>query len=239
MVGAPPGIGLPAQLLAVGVEQVLVLADDDTLDVWRQSLGTTVAPLGPARRGWRRPRQVVFGQTPLPRRMVLGLPVRCPLDLSCDDADRTSAALALLRARQRIPDDGPAHHPASRLVVSGCTACGVCVQACPTSALELAHDGTTSVLTHHAGRCRSNADCLRLCPAQALSAAGPVTFDQVLDDPTTVLATLTTTTCPRCGARHVGDTGSLCPLCAFRRTHVFGSMPVGHSLPHDTAAVAP
>jgi len=245
VVGGAEHPGLAAQLLAVGVEQVLVMTDQ-TLGPWRQVLGDAVATLGPPRRRWRTPKHVVVGQTPVARRAVLGLPVRCPIDLSCDDADRTLAALALLRAHGRIPDDDDggfvaAEHPASRLVVSGCTACGVCVQACPVDALVLSHDGTTSVLVHSADRCRSAAQCVRLCPSAALVASARATFAQVLDEPVVVLATITTTTCPRCGARHVGDPGSWCPLCTFRRTHVFGSgrSSAPHAVAQDTTGVAP
>ena len=262
------GTGLAAQLLAMGVEQVLVArppGDDKTttlLQTWRQTLGDGVGTLTePARFRWRHPDHVVLGQVPTPRRMVLGLPVRSPIDLSGDTATRTVQALALLRAQGRAPGlskdhtrwkpplDQPAststpvagadrstpearapgrevpseEHAASRLVVTGCTACDVCVQACPTGALSLHHDGPTSTLTHDAERCRSAAQCVRLCPAQAVQVTGRATFAQVLDAPVTDLAALTTTTCPRCQARHPGDPNSLCPPCHHRQTHPFTS----------------
>jgi len=225
LAGTTARVGLAAQLLATGVDQVLLDETASTgADLWHQTFGDAVATLGPPRPTWRRPALVLLGQTPVPRRVLLGLPVRSALDLSRDDTDRTVAALALLRARGRVPADGPAgEHPGSCLVVGGCTACGVCVRACPTGALDLVHDATTSVLTHHTDRCRSTGACMDLCPAGAITSSGPATFGAVVDDPTTVVATCTTTTCPRCGARHVANPGSLCPVCDFRRTHVFGT----------------
>lgn len=238
------GIGLPAQLLASGVRTVEVLpcpADPDAsaaqVDAWSAVLPDGVAPFTPRRRGWSRPEVLVLGRIPIPRRTVLGLGLRdsTALDLDLDDAGRTLAALRLLeesgRARPREtaaeeavgPPAPPLAAAAARLLVDGCTACGVCVRACPHDALVLDHADGVSTLSHLREQCRSELDCIRLCPVDAYTTTGPLALAELLEEPVTVLATLTTAACERCGARHPADDGALCPTCTYREGNAFGS----------------
>ena len=250
------GIGLPAQLLASGVGAVEVTpcpSDPEAAAAhvrgWTEVLGDrvrahTTPPL--LRRG--RPTVLVLGQVPLPRRVVLGLGGldSTPLDLELDDAARTIAALRLLGVAPGADDAAPVQgedaappvadgiaaagppSAAAALAVDGCVACGVCVRACPHDALVLDHDGDTSTLTHLREDCRSELDCLRLCPVDAISTAGALPLADVLAAPTAILAEVRTAACERCGARHPADEGPLCATCRFREGNAFGSsMPPG------------
>ncbi|WP_324653574.1 DUF362 domain-containing protein [Georgenia sp. H159] len=237
------GLGLPAQLLAAGVDVVEVVPcrthpEETAAQVasWCSVLTDGVVPFSPpTRRRASHPEVLTLGRIPLPRRVVLGLGARdsSPLDLELDDAARTLAAVRLLTDSGRVsarpatpvsPAGGavPAG-PAAALSVSGCTACGVCVRACPHDALVLEHDGATSTLTHQREACRSELECLRLCPVDAFSTAGPLPLADLLDSPVVTLAEVVTATCERCGAPHPASDGSLCPTCRFRQGNVFGS----------------
>lgn len=78
------------------------------------------------------------GHMPIPRRQVLGLgagPIRDLPDQFQSGPRRLNAALAGL-----LPASGPALdalNASVQLVAPGCTACNVCVRACPTDALSL------------------------------------------------------------------------------------------------------
>lgn len=257
---ADTGVGLPAQLLASGVGAVEAgpcpsRPDEAAAHVagWRRVLSERVRPHAAPRRLRRgRPVVLVLGAVPLPRRVLLGLGMRdaSPLDLDLDDAARTLVALRLLGADTRLaaarppttdgdlptgpePTSGPAGpgSAAAALAVDGCVACGVCVRACPHDALVLEHEGGTSTLRHAREACRSELECLRLCPAGAFSTSGPVPLADVLTEPLVTLAEVATAACTRCGARHPSDGGSLCPTCRFREGNAFGS-----SLPPGLAA---
>lgn len=117
---------------------------------------------------------------------------------------------------------------AAGLTVDGCTACGVCVRACPHDALTLEHDGDTSTLTHLTEACRSEHQCVALCPVDAFTVTGHHSLASVLEEPARVLATVVTSPCERCGARHPSTGGPLCPACRFREANAFGSaLPPG------------
>lgn len=230
-------VGLTAQLLASGLETVGVLpctrARENT-ETWQRAL-PELTPFTPPPRG-RRPKDLLtLGDIGLPRRVVLGLPVRTPLDLSLDDAARTLAAFQLLLADERtsLPEDAPPSGtgPASAaadLRVSGCTACGVCVQACPHDALTLEHVGNTSTLRHDRESCRSEHRCIELCPVDAITSTGAIPISDVLGEPVQILTEIPTTPCEKCGARHRSEGDPLCGACRFRADNVFGSsLPPG------------
>lgn len=121
-------------------------------------------------------------------------------------------------------EDGPAEpFVAADLTVRGCTACGVCVRACPHDALVLNHTGDRSTLTHLREACRSELECVALCPVDAITTTGPLSLAAVLEEPDRVLTTVRTAACTRCGARHPAEEGDLCPPCRFRSSHAFGS----------------
>lgn len=238
------GVGLPAQLLASGVGAVEVLpcpaAPEEAaahVAAWAAVLPDGVAPFTAPRRARVRPEVLVLGQIPLPRRTLLGLGLRdtTPLDLDLDDAGRTLEALRMLEASGRaVPRGAPAEPAetagapaaaaaAARLLVDGCTACGVCVRACPHDALVLDHADGVSTLTHLREQCRSELECVRLCPVDAYSTTGPLPLAELLEEPVVTLAQLRTAACERCGARHPADEGALCTTCRYREGNAFGS----------------
>ena len=53
-------------------------------------------------------------------------------------------------------------------VASGCTACGACATACPTSALEVAEGEDTVALLHDPSLCTGCGLCARVCPEQVV-----------------------------------------------------------------------
>ena len=233
-------IGLPAQLLACGVPEVVVVVCGDspdevraTADLWRRTIlsGIEVDDDPAPRVRWRKTPEVLrLGAAPVSRRGLLGLRSLegFPLDLDADDTARTLAALGILRDRGQASPEASEASPARALAVVGCTACGVCVQACPHDALTLVHDGPTSVLAHLSDACRGELDCLRLCPVDAVADGGAIPLEALAREPRRTLAVVATTTCPRCFARHDAASGSLCAACAFRVDNAFGSsLPPG------------
>lgn len=115
--------------------------------------------------------------------------------------------------------------PALALRSDGCTACGTCVKACPTEVLALRRDGADGALEFDAVGCIGCSACIELCPVDALSAPGPLPWGELLERSAgaTTLEEFTTRRCERCHDEFAG-TGTLCPVCAARRSNPFGSM---------------
>lgn len=244
-------VGLPAQVLAWGVPEVAVVpCTNSGTDVrhrvaqWRETIPSGIELLEepPAPRRWRRaPEVITLGAVPVSRRVIIGFAAldQYPLDLETDETARTLTALDILRDRgQAVPEpiaedsateDEPVESsPARDLLVEGCTACGVCVQACPHDALSLTHHGVGSTLTHTREVCHGELACMRLCPVNAISDGGSLPLHTLWQEPRVTLSTVGTTTCPRCRARHTGPEGSRCPACEFRSRNAFGSsLPPG------------
>ena len=194
-----------------------------------------------ARRGLRLRRRPVLdaAHMPLSRRQVLGLGGRAPRELPAGYLDPHERLVAAVRAL--VPAGAPGLDelagPAPRLAARGCTACGVCVQACPADALRLRHGGdgglAITTLLHAPAACDGCRRCVDLCPADALSAAGTWPWSRMLGDGDVPVTTLTTARCGRCGTRFPSATGAaLCPVCDYRRRNPFGSaMPPGLAAP--------
>ena len=122
------------------------------------------------------------------------------------------------------PDLATLPGPAPRLRARGCTACGVCVRACPTGALSMRDGGGLTTLLQDPAACDGCHSCLDLCPESALSVDGAWPWDRVLAGDPAPVATVMTTTCARCGTLFPTSSGErLCPVCAFRRRNPFGS----------------
>lgn len=238
---ADVALSLPAQLLACGVSKILVGACPERpedaarqLALWSEVFDT-VGPAPDGARPRRRHAGPVFDlRSPaVSRRSLFGLRSRTapPFDLAGDDVARGIEAMRILRDGGRARFDAAAAGPSDRAGVAieadGCTACGVCVRACPEGAMVLTHEGGVSALHHRRDACRADRACIRLCPESALRVTAELSVVDLLDDPLVepfaVLATVATSVCSRCGARHPSSDGPLCPTCRFRRANPFGS----------------
>jgi ferredoxin len=242
-------LALPAQLLACGIDQVQVIECDldpeagaTQLAAWRAVLpDVTGASALPRPRWWRRTAGgpvFCLGSRAFSRRSAFGLrPERdLPFDLDADEESRGVAALRLLHKQGRAAlqaNESPAPLGATspgavgvaiELSARGCTACGVCVRACPHQALELATTAGISVLSHHADLCRGDQACVGYCPVGALSAVSALSLVDLVSRETGELARVPTLVCSRCGVRHPATEGQLCPACRFRSDNAFGSM---------------
>lgn len=223
------------------------------IDRWQAILPDVRLGPPPVRRPPRKSKARVFtlGSAPVERRALFGLGGRraTMLDLDTDEATRGVAALRLLEAEGRArlvgdPDGGgtsavpvdliasnvhagtgtdPVDPPIGvRLVAQGCTACGVCVRACPHDALHLSKTDVAT-LTHRVDACRADLACVELCPEGALAAGNTLTLTDLTKAESVELCRVATVPCPRCGMRHPSQSGDLCPTCAFRAAHPFGS----------------
>ncbi len=237
------GVDLPAQLLAAGIGRVEVVACPerpgaaaDRTREWVRTLdGVAAVAADPHRRGHRSGPTFDLAHPALPRRLALGLgepPLRLPFDPALPERDRALAALRVLAdaGRAHLPESaGEEGDPAATLLAaSGCTACGVCVRACPHDALVLDLADGVSTLRHLRDACRGDLACVRLCPERALAPAGVLTLLDVAREGTRELAAVSTRACRRCGTQHPVADGELCPTCTFRATSAFGSrLPPG------------
>ncbi|WP_157607171.1 NADH-quinone oxidoreductase subunit I [Sanguibacter suarezii] len=233
-----------AQVLAsTGVDRLHLSGPEQTAP---EQTGERRTLLG--RRRPRAPRQsrrevLDAERMPVPRRQVLGLgagSARGLADEYAPDAQRLTTALAaLLPPSASLPD---LLSPAVQLRGKGCTACGVCVRACPADALTLRHLGGSgdeanaallmTTLVQDPTRCDGCLACVQICPEDVLTAQGRWGWDAVLARVATPapapVASLSTAQCQRCRTRFpTTGAGTLCPVCAYRRANPFSSrLPV-------------
>lgn len=168
-----------------------------------------------------------------------------------------SCLRALLGGRPAPPTAHELPSPALDLRSRGCVACGTCVRACPTGALELRSTQRTdssdsaeiqgidkSAGSGHPARvdlvldptaCVGCQRCEILCPADALSDVGRISWGRLLteSDPD-LLEALTTRVCERCRTEYAGDEATvLCSVCRMRQASPFGSvLPPRYLAPH-------
>ncbi|MGV8964762.1 MAG: NADH-quinone oxidoreductase subunit I [Cellulomonas sp.] len=172
---------------------------------------------------------------PVARRGLFGLTHATEherLSLSGDPHERLVAVVRALVTPTAALADQPA--PAPRLAAGGCTACGVCVQACPAAALVLRHGPageqvSISTLLHDPVACNGCTRCIDLCPEHVLVSSGRWTWDRLLADAEVPVVTVTTALCARCSTSFPVSSGErFCPVCTYRRRHPFGStLPPG------------
>ncbi len=200
-------------------------ADPDILASWQSRLGEllqwSTVDAKPARNwNW----SISPTRIPVDRRGLLGLgrQSQSPWPIHDADSDEEARLVTSLRAAGVTVIEEPP--PGLALLASGCTACGVCVAACPHDALALHVDGSQTALQHQPGVCQGEQQCVALCPVDALSIEGPQTWPAVLDGSPRVLATLEMSVCERCKVRFPTSSGQRwCETCRIRRSDPFGS----------------
>lgn len=110
-----------------------------------------------------------------------------------------------------------------------CTACGVCVRACPTSALTLDEtelDGQETFALYHDPRlCIGCETCMHVCAPEAIAIDRTPALRQVFGCQDAVLLLEGSyRRCKRCKARFFASADQkLCPVCDFRRQNPFGT----------------
>jgi ferredoxin len=165
-------------------------------------------------------------------------------DVHADQRARSLAALRHLASNGASPS---AMHelsaPSAALVATECTACGVCVRACPTGALSL--DQTDSdvgafTLKSLVSRCVDCGRCVSLCPSGVLIRTDQLDWAQLLDDTLKTVATGLVRRCAHCGGNFPGtEVSQYCPPCLFRMENPFRSRgPVSSPKPIATCTGA-
>lgn len=223
--------GLPLQLLACGARRVEYIPCPEEPHAhleWARLLPQSIGVFA-ARRHLRRGVTLGWSSIPSARRAMLGIRDEVPIRIDDDDQDRTLASIALL-AEDGFPIDPALLGTGSgiHLGAQACTACRVCVNACPESALTITSTqnsggDTIATVSHSLRACRGCHLCVRLCPVQALVPGDAVTVTEALADDSEILASLATRRCSRCGTMHPSDEGDTCSLCRYREDHPFGS----------------
>lgn len=197
----------------------------------------TGGPGAPPTRRPRRRRAVELDARAMPvsRRALLGLGGRGEGEGPASAAEPRTRFIDAVRA-VATPTTALAAMPGptAGMTAAGCVACGVCVQACPDSALRLADgpvDGSASITTLllEPAACTGCARCVELCPTSVLATAAPVLWGRLLAGEELPVVTVLTALCSRCSVRiPISSGASLCAVCSFRRRNPFGSsLPPG------------
>lgn len=183
------------------------------------------------RQDWRRAQVHDIHRLPVSRRGLLTFALPAPRWAAGVSAGERARLLAVLR---RLSGTGipPALRSlaagAADLVAPACSACGVCVRACPNGALRLdraeAAPGGEFTLVSAVAKCDDCGRCVALCPSHTLAKRGQADWAQLLEGRLATVGAGSARRCMSCGATFV-DSGSAdrCPLCAFRLANPFGS----------------
>jgi len=144
--------------------------------------------------------------------------------------NRERLALSAILSASSVPPSALAHVDSHGLLLrtSGCTACGVCVKACPTDALELSHletgpDRRITTLSEYDSECVGCRQCIDLCPVDAFDNGGPLSWETRLgDSPRRPLETVPTMRCEKCKTFFpMREGGTLCTTCRATRENPF------------------
>lgn len=234
-------LSLAPQILACGAEALSVDVDAcecanrerarERFEAWQRLLGPRISEYQGKPPRFRPAQEVLANSAPVSRRALLGLSSdsSLPVDISGNESAQLSAALASLGIEPEIADEFAAAPGAPRLKVSGCTACGVCVSACPTHALALENvnekGSTTAVLIHDRTICEGTARCIELCPEGAISRGDTLSLAEMKR---VEVARVQTAKCRKCQSLFEDDGEDLCPTCRRVEQDPFGSwLPPG------------
>lgn len=142
------------------------------------------------------------------------------------DRQRVNAALAKMVSAEmdqaRLPQE---LGYASLRVNKSCTACGACARACPTRALKFENiDNKAYRLLFSPSNCIACEVCTHVCAEEALQIDDTPAFASITLDQPLVLDEGEFTRCSCCKALITSRLNrSLCPVCAYRAEHPFGS----------------
>ena len=234
-------LSLAPQILACGAEALSVDVDAcecanrerarERFEAWQRLLGPRISEYQGKPPRFRPAQEVLANSAPVSRRALLGLSSdsSLPVDISGNESAQLSAALVSLGIEPESTDEFAAPPSAPRLKISGCTACGVCVSACPTHALALENvnekGSTTAVLIHDRTICEGTARCIELCPEGAISRGDTLSLAEMKR---VEVARVQTAKCRKCQSLFEDDGEDLCPTCRRVEQDPFGSwLPPG------------
>jgi ferredoxin len=111
------------------------------------------------------------------------------------------------------------------MVNERCTACGACARACPTSALQFENfENKHYRLLFSPSNCIACSACIHVCAEEALQIDDTPAFNSIALDKPLVLDEGEFTRCSHCKALIASRLNrDLCPVCAYRAEHPFGS----------------
>ena len=221
------------ETLVLGAETIHLHGDSGPLTRIVETLNTAGIARLITGTGTVKPRES-FGSDDVPhsRRDLFGLG-RSDLPLPDEEMlpeDRERLALSqILKAADLEPSalaDVDSHGLLLR--TSGCTACGVCVKACPTDALELSHLETgenrrITTLSEYDSKCIGCRQCIDLCPVDAFEDGGFLSWETRLSEsPRRPLETVPTMRCEKCKTFFpMREGGTLCKTCSATRDNPF------------------
>lgn len=105
-----------------------------------------------------------------------------------------------------------------------CTACGVCARVCPTGALVMRQNDVEFALNLVPAACINCGLCTTLCETDSIRWDSAPNFGELLTDSEVPLRRGSLRRCIRCNTPFAGPApDGLCPICAYRKRHPFGS----------------
>lgn len=139
-------------------------------------------------------------QVPVSRRALMGLWALGDGVIVVDPSAPTM--IRLVQAHQVLGGEADAsiELDAPRLIASGCQACGVCTQMCPSSVLELRVVDSVAHLSQNLRACTGENTCVVSCPYGALSSSGQLQLADLVDGDGRELTSFPVCQCRRCGA---------------------------------------
>lgn len=145
------------------------------------------------------------------------------------ERQRLLKALAALPAPEALPATPAGPGFALVQVSETCSACGACVRACPTGALEFERSEPPSYrLLFHAARCTGCEACQHVCAPAALTFDHQPSYAAVFGPAApAVLSVGRLVRCTSCNTWMAAASGQkYCPTCTIRRAHPFGPRPM-------------